>query len=152
MVVKPIKSCLRKPFRNDLTHSVNTAKLNYNTHACKDPSEDKVGGEKFAVMLWNASPRVKQSSASNWVLSTDCVWRLQGSSVRTEDLCCSSTQSDSGGHVGAVLRSACHHEGPRLMRQKKGRHLGSIDMVISVKKDLSLDLFTCFWKCRYFSR
>lgn len=50
-----------------------------------------------------------------------------------EDLRCSSTQSDSGGHVLAVLRSACHHEGPRLIRQKRGRNLGSVVMVISVQ-------------------
>lgn len=53
--------------------------------------------------------------------------------MRMEDLRCSSTQSDSGGHVLAALRSACHHEGPRLIRQKRERNLGSVVMVISVQ-------------------
>lgn len=53
--------------------------------------------------------------------------------MRMEDLRCSSTQSDSGGHVLAALRSACHHEGPRLIRQKRERNLGSVVMIISVQ-------------------
>lgn len=52
-----IKPCLgnptgeRQPIRNDLTHSVNMPKLNYNKHAHKDTSEDKVGVQKFPVVL-----------------------------------------------------------------------------------------------------
>lgn len=83
-VVKMIQSCLlnptgeRQPFRNELTHSVNMPKRNYNKHAHKDTSEDKVGVQKFAVTLWNTSSRLDSSLGSD-SLSAPPVRELQGS-------------------------------------------------------------------------